>query len=203
MRKILIYDHRFNVESISSCSKIDNSIVFYDRLPTLSFYDNFDKVKPDELWINTFFCPQDFLSNVKQNVKIKIIDYRLEYIIPNAFADVSGVTENNTISCILQHDEPNSNKIYRYENQYVKFYTLNQHNINHIQYSGSLQSCKDLTDIVVSSNKVIFDDDVCRNLCSFYNKPYAQFKQGGTLSWEFNTVNTLTNRDVFFENISK
>lgn len=202
MRKILIYDHKFNVESISACSQIDKSIIFFDRVKTLSFYDNFDKIKPDELWINSFVCPKDFLHNVKQNVKIKVVDYNISHILPNIFATADNNTTNSNISCILQNESPTIGKIYKYE-QYIKFYTINNHQINHAQYCGTIDSCKDLTNVICSSDKILFDDDMFKSIALFYNKPNSRFKQGGTISWSLEPFELLTNRDLFFQYASK
>ena len=43
MRKILVCDHKFNVESISSSG---SNIKFYGLNENISFYDNFDLVNP-------------------------------------------------------------------------------------------------------------------------------------------------------------
>lgn len=203
MRKILVYDHRFNVESLSSCQKIDNSVMFYDRITTLSFYDNYDRIKPDELWINEFFCPKDFVENVKKNITIKIITYSVDYILPNIFASIT-TQYDNIISCILEHGEPEINKIYMYDNTYVRFFTLNNHEINHIQYCGRINSCKELSNIINESSKIILQDSTCVGLCEFYAKHYAYFKPSGTLSWITTQNNQLlTNKDLFFNNVSR
>lgn len=203
MRKILIYDHRFNVESLSSCKQIDNSIVFYDRITTLSFYDNYDRIKPDELWINDFFCPKDFSQTVQQKIPIKVINYNIDYILPNIFANNTS-SSYNIISCILEYDSPTANKIYMYNNNYVRFFTLNNHQIYHTQYCGRINSCKELSNVIKESSKIILQDSTCVGLCEFYDKEYASFKPSGTLSWNSAQKDQLlTNRDLFFNNVSK
>jgi hypothetical protein len=202
MRKILVRDWKFNVESLASCSQIDNTVVFYDRNYALSFYDNFDRINPDELWINSSTIDKNSLDNIKQNLKIKIIEYNLNYILPNALAKISGDI-SDTISVIItkDHNIP-QDKIFQYDNMYMKFYTIG-FDIYHVQNCGRLENCRDITQVIYASQKVLIDDNVYSSLCNYYDKTYGLFKNKGTIGWNSPSKNIKTNMDLFFENASK
>lgn len=198
MRKILVYDHDFNIESISSCSKANGAIRFYRSNKNMSFNDNLDIINPDCIWINKSFADIN-VSDVKNN-PIKIIEYELPYIIPNSFADIHENSEN-IISCVLFNDsQPISDRVYMYNELYVRFYTVGDALISHTQYCGQLNNCKDLTEIIMSSKKIIADSDIIKNMCSFYRKEYALFKPKGTLSWSATSMNTTNNMELFLSN---
>ena len=172
MRKILVCDHKFNVESISSSG---SNIKFYGLNENISFYDNFDLVNPDCIWMNKAFINLDI-----KNISVKIIEYDIPYIIPNSFAKTPSNTEPIT-SCILFNSIP-IDRIYKYDNSYVRFYCAKDP-VQHIQYCGKVNTCKDITNIICSSNKIIIDSEIIENMCLFYNKQYSMFKPKGTLSW--------------------
>lgn len=196
MRKILVCDHQFNVESISCCSQQYTDTIFYTLNSQLSFYDNFDIINPDIVWVNDNFFD---LSNYKIQ-DIKIINYNIPYIIPNKFADLNQKNDE-IISCIL-FDSNNLiiDKIYEYENSYVRFYSIATNDLYHIQNCGKIETCKDLTNIIVSSNRVLFDNPIIKNMCSFYNKLYGTFKPKGTISWTNSVLPTISNLELFNQN---
>lgn len=201
MRKILVCDHNFNIESISSCSQINTSIKFYSQNKNLSFNDNFDMINPDCIWINKAF--KNINYNEIKYVATKVVEYDIPYIIPNVFVTNSTSSED-IISCILFHETPLLlDRVYRFHEMYVRFYTVGDHAISHIQYCGKLNSCKDLTNIIMNSNKILIDSDIAKNMCSFYNKEYALFKPKGTLSWSSNSINTISNMELFLSNENK
>jgi hypothetical protein len=201
MRKILVYDHKFNIESLSSCSQIDNSTKFYSSNPKLSFYDNYDSINPDTIWINKAF---ESLDNYDlKSISSKIIEYNIPFIIPNSMAKKDHEVEN-IISCIF-FNSPDvvNNKIYKYDDTYVRFYNASSENFNHVQYCGQIQTCRDLTDIIVGSSKILIDNNIGKSLCGFYNKTYGIFKPRGAISWNENSDAIINNMELFFSNASK
>ena len=201
MRKILVYDHKFNIESLSSCSQIDPSTKFYSANPKLSFYDNYDSINPDSIWINKAFESLDKYD--LQSISAKIIEYNIPFIIPNSMAKKDHSVEN-IISCIF-FNAPDvvNNKIYKYDDTYVRFYNASSETFNHIQYCGQIKTCRDLTDIIVKSSRVLIDSNIGKGVCGFYNKSYGMFKPRGAISWNENSENIINNMELFFSNASK
>jgi hypothetical protein len=199
MRKILVCDHKFNVESIASSG---SNVKFYGLNENISFYDNFDIVNPDCVWINNAFVNLDNYDI--KNIPVQIIEYNIPYIIPNSFAKIPNNRES-IISCILFDSVP-LDRIYKYDNLYIKFYCVKEYPIQHIQYCGKINTCKDITDIICSSDKVIIDSDIIENMCLFYNKQYSVFKPKGTLSWinpSLKSHNIITNIELLSTNEQK
>lgn len=198
MHKILVCDHKFNVESISSCSQQEELTKFYGLNPKMSFYDNFDTVNPDTVWINnSFFSIENY--DLK-NIPTRVVQYSIPYIIPNIFAQIPSKSEA-IISCILFNNHKIlPNKIYQYDNYYIRFYTIASDTLDTIQHCGRILTCKDLTDIICSSEKILIDDNIISGLCSFYNKPYGLFKPKGTISWITSSKEIITNSQLFSYN---
>ena len=193
MRKILVYDHDFNIESISSCSKANSAIRFYRSNKNMSLNDNVDIINPDCIWINKSF------ADIKSST-VKTIEYEIPYLIPNALADIHDTSEN-IIACILFNDsQPILDRVYNYSELYVRFYTVGDIRISHTQYCGQLNSCKDLSEIIMGSQKIITDSDIIKNMCSFYGKEHSLFKPKGTLSWSATSLKTITNMELFLSN---
>lgn len=202
MQKILVLDHKFNTESISSCSQIDPSITFYGLDSKASFYDNLDYINPDIIWINKYFTNKQLLDSILSDKTLKTTIYDINYLLPNVFA-TKNVEEQNIISYLSYYNilSPDTNKLYKYDNTYVRFYSLDNNYISHPQYCGNIQSCKDLTSIILHSKRILLDNDLIQNFCAFYNKEYGTFKPSGTISWQKCDLK-LTNKDLFFKNVN-
>lgn len=198
MRKILVCDNHFNVESISSCSKIDSSVKFYEKNGSMSFYDNFDRIGPQCVWINKAF---ETLDNYDiKNIPVPIIEYNIPYIIPNSIAQNNYDVEN-IISCILFNDtDLMQDRIYEYDDMYVRFYSISDHNFSHSQYCGKINTCKDLTEIILRSKKILIDSYILKNICFYYDKEYAIFNPREKISWISSPINTITNTELFLSN---
>jgi len=201
MSKILVIDHKFNVESIASCSKIDPSITFYGLNNKFSFYDNLDIINPDAIWINNFFANKNIENLVLKDKNLKIKQYMVEYILPNVFAQDLINNEKIISALIYKNIFLDISKVYQYDNMYVRFYSLSDFKINHTQYCGKVECCRDLTTIISSSSRILTDSDLPKFMCGFYNKEYGVFKNRGTISWQI-PKSELTNKDIFFQNVN-
>lgn len=175
MQKILIFDNKFNSESISSLSTIDKSIQFFQYNPNYSLNDNYDIVQPSLIIVNTFLFNNINSNNCPGNLKT----YFANYLIPNTIPNYQINTDNSKSILITESNDLQNTlpKHIKYNNTYLPIYSL--YPINkpyHYQYTGYINSCKDLYDLLTNNRFIFTTTKLINKICDTLNISYTLFK---------------------------
>lgn len=178
MLKILLFDHKFNCESISSLSLIDKSLEFYRYNSEYSIYDNYDLVKPDIILYNSYIY-----ENIGRiNCQCKIKQYNTEYLVPNNTTSHTSLLTSRKAVLITKNNELKSKqyKEIKYKNNYLPILSLEPvETLYHHQYIGYINSCKDLYNLIMSSELVLSTTNIIYSICESLNINYRHFKEDG------------------------
>lgn len=172
MRKILILDHIFNIQSMSGYSSKHPELTFHHLNSNLSINDNLDTINPDYILINKFFVDNFMIEDIKKlKNNLSIID--IPYIIPNEFGQIELSETDNCIACIVSDNTfIKKEKVYKKNDIYHRIFNV-FNPIKHIQHYGSIMSCKDLSIVISSHVEIVIDQPIFASLCSFYGKHYS------------------------------
>jgi hypothetical protein len=174
MSRILVFDHQFNVEAISSAYAYNSSVKIYQSNSDYSFYDNYDLVKPDIVLINKNYkekIPLEYIEDINHKI------YDLPYFLFNSNIKINLEKIYDCILIIKNFDKKYlHNKTIKFGDSSVKIFSLSpiSHEF-HYQYCGHITSSKDLHNLINSSNNIVSDTEETSGICNFLNVNFYEY----------------------------
>lgn len=187
MPNILVFDNKFNVESLSALSSINTHLKFYQYNEHYSFFDNFDLVKPNLILVNNLYYKYDIMSDIGCPIE----NYKTNKIIVNKLTSISK-NKNPMPALIINNVTALPKKDIKYNSFYAKIYSLAQHiEPIHNQYLGYIKSCETLHYIINTHKTILSDTSIIFDICKYMQTDYGYFKNRGTIQ-----INNETESDI-------
>lgn len=190
---ILVFDHFYNIETISALSSTDSRLKIFGYNSIYSFNDNYDIVKPQLTLVN-----KNYYSDSIEISNINIQYYESPNFIVNSLIIPKHI--KNPEPVLIYDGTEISDKDILFKKKYVKIFGIDKnHQLKHHQYMGYIDSSKTLHSIINTYNFILSNNTLVYGICAFVKSNAGIYK---TNNMNIPNINYITNNNIYEQYIS-